>query len=65
MGLDEAYAVQDAVTRLRVRSGDVAIGYKVGCTGPGTTEQLGMVGPISGRLFRSEQRPSGSVNPAC
>ena len=54
--LSDAYAVQDAVTRLRVAAADVAIGYKVGCTGPGTTEQFGMTGPISGRLFRSELR---------
>ena len=54
--LSDAYAVQDAVTRLRVATADIAIGYKVGCTGPGTTEQFGMTGPISGRLFRSELR---------
>jgi len=42
MDLDEAYAVQDAVTRLRVRAGDVAAGFKVGCTGPGTVGQFGM-----------------------
>ena len=59
--LPDAYAVQDAVTRLRVQAGDVAVGYKVGCTGPGTTAQFGMTGPISGRLFRSELRPTGVV----
>ena len=53
--------MQDAVTRLRVQAGDVAVGYKVGCTGPGTTAQFGMTGPISGRLFRSELRPTGVV----
>lgn len=59
MDLHEAYAVQDAVTQLRIGAGDAAIGYKVGCTGPGVVEQFGMRGPISGRLFRSELRQSG------
>ena len=35
--IDEAYAVQDAVVDLRSNEGDKVIGYKVGCTGPGTT----------------------------
>lgn len=61
MDLHEAYAVQDAVTQLRIGAGDVAIGYKVGCTGPGVVEQFGMKGPISGRLFRSELRQSGAA----
>ena len=61
MDLDQAYVVQDALTQLRVRLGDVAIGYKVGCTGPGTTKQFGMVGPIRRRLFRSERRSAGAV----
>lgn len=59
--LDGAYAVQDAVTQLRIGTGDTAIGYKVGCTGPGVVEQFGMRGPISGRLFRSELRQSGTA----
>ncbi len=61
MDLDVAYAVQDAVTRLRMRAGDGAVGYKVGCTGPGTVGQFGMRGPIRGRLFHSELRSSGTV----
>lgn len=61
MDLDGAYALQDAVTQLRLGAGDVAVGYKVGCTGPGTVGQFGMRGPISGRLFRSELRRSGAV----
>ena len=63
LGLDQAYAVQDAVTRLRIASGDRVIGYKVGCTGPGTTAQFGMAGPIRGTLFGSEVRRSGDTLP--
>ena len=49
-----AYELQDAVTRLRVKAGKNVIGYKVGCTGPGTKAQFGMNGPIRGTLFEDE-----------
>ncbi len=47
-----------AVVALRVAAGDRLIGYKVGCTGPGTVQQFGMEGPIRGCLFESEVRNS-------
>jgi 2-keto-4-pentenoate hydratase len=37
------------------------IGYKVGCTGPGTVQQFGMEGPIRGCLFESEIRRHGDT----
>ena len=58
--VDEAYAVQEAVVNLRVGEGDKVIGYKVGCTGPGTTKLFGMQGPIRGTLFKSEMHSDGS-----
>jgi 2-keto-4-pentenoate hydratase len=61
LGLDGAYAVQDEVTHLRVAAGDRVVGYKVGCTGPGTTAQFGMAGPIRGTLFASEIRRCGET----
>jgi hypothetical protein len=51
LSLAAAYELQDGVAKLRVASGDRLIGYKVGCTGPGTTQQFGTQGPIRGRLF--------------
>jgi 2-keto-4-pentenoate hydratase len=54
--LSDAYALQDAVAALRVSAGDRLVGYKVGCTGPGTVQQFGMEGPIRGCLFESEVR---------
>lgn len=69
LDLPQAYALQDAVSALRVAAGDRVIGYKIGCTGPGTVAQFGMEGPIRGRLFESEVRRSGdtldSANFAC
>lgn len=61
LDLHQAYAVQDAVTRLRLAEGDRVIGYKVGCNGPGTTAQFGMAGPIRGTVFANEVRRSGDV----
>ena len=59
-----AYDVQDAVTKLRVGSGERVIGYKVGCTGPGTRAQFGMDGPIRGTLFEDEALSNGAhINP--
>src|SRR5258707_13800409 len=57
--LDEAYAVQTEVARLRCAAVDALAGYKVGCVGPGVVEQFGMSGPSHARLFRSEIRNSG------
>jgi 2-keto-4-pentenoate hydratase len=59
--LDEAYAVQTEVARLRCAAGDAVAGYKVGCVGPGVVEQFGMSGPIHARLFRSEIRNAGET----
>jgi len=56
LDLTQAYQLQDAVTMLRLSDGDRLMGYKVGCTGPGTVQQFGMEGPIRGCLFESEVR---------
>ena len=59
-----AYNLQDAVTELRIGSGERLIGYKVGCTGQGTTVQLGIDGPIRGTLFADEVLEDGTcINP--
>ncbi|WP_207003623.1 2-keto-4-pentenoate hydratase [Trinickia mobilis] len=59
LSLPQAYDLQQAITALRVAAGDRVIGYKVGCTGPGTVAQFGMEGPIRGCLFDSEIRQTG------
>jgi 2-keto-4-pentenoate hydratase len=61
LDLDQAYAVQKEIARLRCAAGDAVAGYKVGCIGPGVVEQFGMSGPIHARLFRSELRTSGET----
>ena len=54
LDISNAYAVQDEVVRLRVQEAERVVGYKVGCTGPGTTKLFGMKGPIRGTLFNKE-----------
>jgi 2-keto-4-pentenoate hydratase len=61
LSLDGAYELQDTVAKLRIAAGDRLIGYKVGCTGPGTVQQFGMQGPIRGCLFESEIRRHGDA----
>jgi len=59
LDLCDAYAVQDAVVRLRTQDGERVVGFKVGCTGPGTTKLFGIKGPIRGTLFDKEVHESG------
>ncbi len=56
--LDDAYAVQAEVARLRAAEGEPVAGYKVGCTGPNVREQFGMDGPIRGFVYGTELYPS-------
>jgi 2-keto-4-pentenoate hydratase len=61
LDLTQAYDLQQAVAALRVAAGDRIIGYKVGCTGPGTVAQFGMEGPIRGCLYESEVLRTGDA----
>ena len=58
---EEGYAIQAEVARLRRARGETVIGYKVGSTSPAVQRQLGLDGPIFGRLFEGERWPSGVV----
>lgn len=65
LDLAQAYDLQHAVAALRIAAGERVIGYKVGCTGPGTVAQFGMEGPIRGYLYNSEIRQTGDeLDPA-
>ena len=55
----EAYEFQGGVARLRERRGEALVGFKVGCTSRPIREQLGIDGPIFGRLFDTECHRSG------
>ena len=60
LSVDQAYALQTAVVHLRCKRGEKVIGYKVGCTSPAIRSQLGIDHCIMGRLFDTEQHPSGT-----
>jgi 2-keto-4-pentenoate hydratase len=63
LNINDAYAVQMEVARLRCQAGEAIAGYKVGCIGPAVVEQFGMSGPIHGRLFHGELHASGATLP--
>ena len=56
----QAYELQSAVSQLRCERGERVVGYKVGCTSPTIREQLGIDHSVTGRLYDSEQHPSGA-----
>ena len=55
----QAYDLQAEISQLREQRGERVIGYKVGCTSRTIQTQLGVKGPIIGRLFDTECHPSG------
>ena len=57
--IEDAYAVQMELSKLRCLDGDNIIGYKVGCIGSGIVQQFGMAGPVYGRIFHKELYDSG------
>jgi 2-keto-4-pentenoate hydratase len=57
--LEEAYAVQHAVARLREARGERCLGYKVGCISPVIQQQLGLDEPVRGFLWANEAHMSG------
>jgi len=61
LNVEEGYALQTAIAKLRHRRGERVIGYKVGCTSPKIREQLGIDHCITGRLYDTEQHTSGAV----
>ncbi len=61
LNVAEGYELQSAVAQLRRDRGERMIGYKVGCTSPRIRAQLGIDHCVTGRLYDSEQHPSGAV----
>jgi 2-keto-4-pentenoate hydratase len=61
MTVEDAYALQMAVARLRVQRGEPIAGYKVGCVSPVMQAQLGLDRPVFGHVFGTEIKSSGVV----
>jgi len=50
--VEEAYCVQDLVTKKRLLSGESIVGYKVGCTSKAIRTQFNLNEPIHAKLFK-------------
>ncbi len=61
--VEDAYELQDGLTRLREARGEKVVGYKVGCTSRAIREQLGVAQPVFGRLFDTGCFRSGAHLP--
>ena len=57
--IEEAYRVQDALTRRLARRGEKVAGYKVGFASRGAQDKWGLTEPAYGRLLASMQVPDG------
>lgn len=61
MTVDESYALQVEVARLRQVRGERIAGYKVGCVSQVMQSQLGLDRPVFGHVFATEVYASGAV----
>lgn len=59
LDMDDAYAVQDALTDLKLKAGDTVAGYKIGLTSQPLQIARGTNEPIYGRIMRSGVHASG------
>jgi 2-keto-4-pentenoate hydratase len=58
LGLDGAYALQDATVALREAGGAVRSGWKLGITSPVKQRVMGINHPLFGRIFAEGERPA-------
>ncbi len=59
LSINDAYEVQDLVTRMRVNKGESVAGFKVGCTSRAIRSQFGLKEPINGRIFNPHVHKQG------
>ena len=63
LSIDDAYRLQACVARRRQARGERVVGYKIGCVAPVNQARHGLSHPVWGRLWSSEQHPSGMTLP--
>ncbi|MCY4025314.1 MAG: fumarylacetoacetate hydrolase family protein [Acidobacteria bacterium] len=63
LSIDEAYRLQSRIARRRQARGERVVGYKIGCVAPVNQARHGLSHPVWGRLWSSEQHPSGATLP--
>ena len=54
ISIEDALRIQLAVTNLREKRGEEAIGYKIGCVSKDTQRKMGFTKPAWGRLWKNE-----------
>jgi 2-keto-4-pentenoate hydratase len=52
LSIAEAYEVQNLVAQKRIETGEIIVGFKVGCTSSAIRSQFGFSEPIHGNLFK-------------
>lgn len=60
LSVEEAYAVQDRVTQMRVTRGEAVAGFKIGCTSKAIQTQFGFDEPIHAKLFHPHIHEQGA-----
>jgi 2-keto-4-pentenoate hydratase len=63
IGTDDAYAVQEHLTRIRLAEGRRLVGRKIGLTSPAVQQQLGVGTPDFGMLYADMAVPDGAEIP--
>lgn len=63
LSLEDAYAVQDAMTARRLAAGETVVGWKLGYTSTAMREQMGIAEPNRGPLTSSMLLPNGGEAP--
>ena len=63
LSLGDAYAIQDAMTALRLSAGETVVGWKLGYTSTAMRQQMGISEPNRGPLLSSMLLPNGGEIP--
>jgi 2-keto-4-pentenoate hydratase len=64
LGVEDGYAIQDAVTERRVDDEGPTVGYKIGFTTAAIRSELGVDDPAYGRVLADTVRPEGRLDAA-
>lgn len=58
--ITDAWGLQSAVARLREQRGETVVGYKIGCVCENNQRANGLLHPVWGRLWSTEQHSGGA-----
>ena len=61
LSLGDARRVQNAITNLREKRGEMVVGLKIGCTSKYNQKKMGLSHPVWGRLWSTEQYSNNTI----